>query len=98
MESILKRLYDDAEFFERITKRVRKTREYEEKERPFDQRSEQFYNTLCEISNPLAEEFENLQQEQYMVDDIKSREAFSLGLSIGAAMTVEIIQNVYFPK
>ena len=97
MESILKHLYDDAEFFDYISKRVRKTREYEEKERPFDERSEQFYKTLQMISNPMAKEFENLQEEQYMVDDIKSREAFSLGVSIGAAMTVEIIQNVYFP-
>ena len=98
MESVLKRLYDDAEFFNCITERVRKNREYEEKERPFDERSEQFYKTLQIISNPMAEEFENLQEEQYIVDDIKTREAFSLGISLGAAITVEIIQNVYFPK
>ena len=95
MESILKRLYDEAEFFECITQRVRKTREYEEKERPFDRRSEQFYNTLCEISNPLAKEFESLQEEQYLVDDIKTREAFSWGMSIGAAAMLEILHSAY---
>ena len=49
-------------------------------------------------STILSVKFQTLQEEQYAVDDIKSREAFSLGLSIGAAMTVEVMQNVYFPK
>ena len=97
MESILKRLYDGVEFFECITERVQKTREYEEKERPFHRRSEAFYDTLGEISQPLAEAFENLQEEQDLVDDIKTREAFTLGVSIGAAAVLEILHNVYFP-
>lgn len=95
MKSILNRLYDGAEFFEYIAERVRKTQAYEEIERPFDRRSEQFYNTLNEISNPLASEFEDLQEEQYIVDDIKTREAFSLGISMGISMMLESLHNMY---
>lgn len=96
MKSILERLYDGADFFECITKQVHKSREYEEKEKPFNRRSEQFYNTLQMISDPMAKEFDDLQQEQYLVDDIKTREAFALGVSAGAAMMLEILQTVYF--
>lgn len=92
MDSILERIYDGEAPYETI---IVDSPEYQEKLTAFIDRSKQFQKTLRSISGELEETYIELQREQEIVDSYEVREGFVRGMSMGAAMILEILDKVY---
>lgn len=92
MDSILERIYDGESPYENI---IVASPEYQEKLTAFMDRSKQFQNTLRGISGELEETYIELQREQEAIDGCETREGYVQGMSMGAAMILEILDKVY---
>lgn len=89
MESLLARIYDGENPYEKISV---DSPEYEERLTAFIEHSKQFQKSLREISGELEMCYLSLQNEQKVVDSYETREAFVRGAAFGAEMLLELLR------
>lgn len=89
MESLLARIYDGENPYEKISV---DSPEYEERLTAFIEHSKQFQKSLREISGELEMRYLSLQNEQEVVDSYETREAFVRGASFGAELLLDLLR------
>lgn len=89
MESLLTRIYDGENPYEKISV---DSPEYEERLTAFIEHSKQFQKSLREISGELEMCYLSLQNEQEVVDSYETREAFVRGASFGAELLLDLLR------